>query len=122
MKGDFSSSPRETYLFYKGKELNAVRKGNWKLVLPHIWRSYVTQPGNDGKRGPRIEMTVPVPELYDLTRDPGEQYNVAESYPEKVNEIMIIVKEARRELGDLNIGSEKGEGTREIGHVRIIME
>jgi len=122
LKGDFSNSPRETYLFYKGKELNAVRKGNWKLVLPHIWRSYVAQPGNDGKRGPRIEMTVPVPELYDLTRDPGEQYNVADSYPEKVNEIMIIVKEARRELGDLNIGSEKGEGTREIGHVRIIME
>jgi len=120
--GDFSLSPRETYLYYKGKELNAVRKGNWKLVLPHIWRSYNAKPGNDGNRGLRIEMTVEKPELYDLIRDPGERYNLADSYPDKITEIMLIVEEARNELGDLNIGSEKGEGTRVMGQLRTSKE
>ena len=36
--GDFEMEPRETILYYYGKNnLNAVRKGTWKLVLPHTW-------------------------------------------------------------------------------------
>lgn len=117
-KGDFKSTPRETILYYKSDRLNAVRKGNWKLVLPHTWRSYDTEPGNDGKRGARIEMRIEEPELYNMMRDPGERFNVIESYPEKVEEIMVVVEKARRELGDLNVGIEKGNGNREMGQYR----
>jgi arylsulfatase A-like enzyme len=116
LKGDFNSEPRETILYYFGKNnLNAVRKGNWKLVLPHTWRSYNTEPGNDGHGGKRLEMALERPELYNMMRDPGEQYNVIEYHPEKAKEILAIVEKAREELGDLNVGIEKGSENREIG-------
>jgi arylsulfatase len=114
--GNFNAEPRKNILFYYGKNnLNAVRKGNWKLVLPHTWGSYDTKPGQDGYGGPRINKTVETPELYNMMRDPGEQFNVIEYYPEKAEEIMQLVEAARAELGDLNVGLEKGTGSREIG-------
>ncbi len=115
-KGNTNADPRDQILFYYGKNnLNAVRKGNWKLVLPHTWQSYHAKPGNDGIGGPRTNKTVEKPELYDLMRDPGEQYNVIDYYPEKAAEIMKQVESARIELGDLNVGLENGTGSREIG-------
>ena len=54
------------------------------------------------------------PELYNMMRDPGEQYNVIDYYPDKVREIMAVVEKAREELGDLNVGIEKGSENREI--------
>jgi len=115
-KGNLEATPRDEILFYYGKNhLNGVRKGNWKLVLPHTWSSYHTKPGMDGHGGPRVKMTVEQPELYNMMRDPGEEYNVIEYNPEKAAELMKVVEAARAELGDLNVGLEKGAGTREIG-------
>lgn len=114
--GEANAAPRETLLYYFGKNnLNGVRKGNWKLVLPHTWRSYDTEPGNDGHGGKRVKMTLEKPELYNMMRDPGEQYNVIEYHPGKAEEIMTIVEKARKELGDLNVGISKGSGNRGIG-------
>lgn len=118
-KGKENANPRETVFFYYGKNnLNAVRKGNWKLVLPHTWRSYNTRPGMDGHGGPRKQMTVETPELYNMMHDAGEQNNIAEYFPEKVEELMKVVEEARAELGDLNVGLERGKGTREVGRLQ----
>ncbi len=115
-KGNPDSNPRDNILFFYGKNnLNAVRKGNWKLVLPHTWQSYNTKPGMDGNGGPRIRKNVEKPELYNMMRDPGEQYNVIEYHTEKAAEIMHLVEAARAELGDLNVGLESGSGSREIG-------
>ncbi len=117
-EGDFQSEPRETILYYLGRNnLNAVRKGNWKLVLPHTYRSYDTAPGNDGHGGRRIPTDVEEPELYNMMRDPGEQYNVIEYYPEKVTEIMAVVEKARKELGDQNVGIAQGTENRKIGEL-----
>lgn len=115
-KGNKKADPRQEILFYYGKNnLNAVRKGNWKLVLPHSYQSYNTTPGKDGHGGKRIKTDVLSPELYDMTRDPGEQYNVIDSNPEIVEDLMKVAEAARAELGDLNIGLAKGPGSREIG-------
>jgi hypothetical protein len=54
----------------------------------------------------------PVP---DMTRDPGEQYNVIDSNPEIVEDLMKVAEAERAEPGDLNIGLAKGSGSREIG-------
>jgi len=119
-KGDFKTEPRETVLYYYGQNhLNGVRKGNWKLVLPHSWNSYNTKPGNDGHGGRRVKMKIEKPELYNMMRDPGEQYNVIEYYPEKAEELMAVVEKARKELGDLNIGIVRGTGNREIGKLKV---
>jgi arylsulfatase len=117
-KGDFEATPRETILYYYGKNnLNAVRKGNWKLVLPHTSNSYKAKPGIDGHNGKRIKNIIKKPELYNMMRDPGEQFNVIEFYPEKIVELMEIVEKSRAELGDLNVGIAKGNENREIGKI-----
>ena len=53
-----------------------------------------------------------------MMRDPGEQYNVIDNYPEKAEELLAVVEKARKELGDLNVGMEKGSENREIGKLR----
>lgn len=120
-KGDFESTPRENILYYLGKNnLNGIRKGDWKLVLPHTFKSYNAKPGNDGHNGKRLKTIVEKPELYNMMRDPGERFNVIESYPEKVEELMNIVEKYRKELGDLNVGIAKGSENREIGKISKI--
>lgn len=115
-KGNSEAKPRTELFYYYGRNnLNAVRKDDWKLVLPHTWDSYDTIPGNGGMGGPRVRIKTVNPELYNLMRDPGEQFDMAAFYPEKVAELMITADAARKELGDLNVGIEKGVGTRESG-------
>lgn len=118
LQGDFAAAPRETILYYHGRNnLNGVRKGNWKLVLPHTYASYDTKPGMDGAGGPRARTKIEAPELYNMMRDPGEQYNVIEYHPEKVAEIMEVVEQARKDLGDLNVEIPKGSENRAIGQL-----
>lgn len=115
-KGNETVTPRDNVLFYYGKNnLNAVRKGNWKLVLPHTWKSYESIPGQDGEGGKRVGRKLKEAQLYNLSRDVGERYNVIDAHPEKVAELMKIVEAARLELGDMNVGKAKGLGSRELG-------
>lgn len=116
LKGNFDARPRNEFYYYHGKnDLNAVRKGNWKLVFPHTYRSYeATVPKNDGHGGKRIAVKVDSLELYNLIRDPGERYNVIELYPDVVAGLLGVAEIARADLGDLNTGVE-GSGLREIG-------
>ncbi len=115
-KGNFVADPRkELYYYYGENNLNAVRKGNWKLVFPHTYGSYNTLPGNDGVGGPRIQTKVETLELYNMMRDPGEDYNVIDLYPKIVTELQVIAAKARKELGDLNVGIKLGEENRKIG-------
>ncbi|MEM7659329.1 MAG: sulfatase [Bacteroidota bacterium] len=117
-QGNVEAEPRkDLYYYYGTNNLNAVRKGNWKLVLPHTFGSYHAMPGNDGRGGRRIKTEVTEPELYNLMRDPGEEYNVAELHPEKVAELQEVAAQARAELGDLNVDQETGAGNREIGRL-----
>jgi arylsulfatase A-like enzyme len=118
-KGDLESTPRETILYYLGKNnLNGVRKGNWKLVLPHTYNTYNAKPGKEGRGGRTIKTSVDKPELYNMMRDPGERFNVIKSNPKKVLELMEIVEKAREELGDLNVGIKKGKENRKIGKIK----
>ncbi|MCP3928910.1 MAG: sulfatase [Bacteroidetes bacterium] len=115
-KGNFEAEPRkELWYYFHKNHLNAIRKGNWKLVFPHKYNSYHTLPGNDGRGSRRIPSTVDSLELYNMMRDPGEEYNVIELYPEILDELQEVAKRARAELGDLNVGIEAGIGNRPIG-------
>jgi arylsulfatase len=95
--------------------LEAVRKGNWKLVLAHNGRTYEGfQPGNDGYPG-QVNENSPVPmALYDLRRDPGERYDVQKTYPKIVEELLQLAEEAREDLGD-DITQKTGKNNREAG-------
>ena len=109
------SKPRDHFFYYYGNNnLEAVRKDNWKLILPHASRSYEgVLPKNDGHGGPysRIETGL---ELYNLRRDPGEEYDVIKLYPEIVEELMDLAEIARKDMGD-NLTGIKGSNVRENG-------
>ena len=118
-KGIEGANPRDEFYYYFGKNnLNAVRKGNWKLVFPHSYQSYeATIPGNDGYGGKRIRVEVDSLELYNLVRDPGERYNVIKMYPDVVKSLLAVGDEAREKLGDLNIDKVVGLENREAGQL-----
>lgn len=118
LKGDFETNPRKTfYYYYRQNSLEAVRNGNWKLVFPHPGRTYEGfQPGNDGNPG-QVDGNFPFElGLYDLRRDPGERYDVSESYPEIMEELKKIANVAREDLGD-DINGNPGKNRREPGRV-----
>ncbi|MDD2797144.1 MAG: sulfatase [Bacteroidales bacterium] len=115
MKNRPKANPRDYLLYYYNQNsLEAIRKGSWKLVLPHPSRSYVgVAPGRDGFPGEYAHINTGL-ELYDLRRDPGEQYNVILQYPEIVKELQPIIDEARFDLGD-DLTNNSGHNRRKPG-------
>ncbi|WP_215222656.1 sulfatase family protein [Echinicola shivajiensis] len=117
LKGNEKVVPRsEFYYYYNKNSLQAVRKGNWKLILPHSSRTYQEfLPGKNGVPGKTGMNDIPL-SLYNLQDDPGERYNVEVLYPEKVDELMEIAKKARQDLGDDLLGME-GNNRRVPGRI-----
>ncbi len=107
-------SPHEALYFYWGNRLEAVRSGNWKLHFPHEYRSFV------GKKrrvdGMPTEYAAAKTELalYDLSKDPGEEKNVAPEHPQVVAKLTGLADVARKELGD---GPVKGADVRDPGRI-----
>lgn len=103
--------------FIRRNNLEAVRHGNWKLVFPHPGRTYAGfEPGNDGMPGRLIENFEHEGGLYDLRRDPGEQYNMMVYYPEMAEHINKIADAAREDLGD-DLTGFSGKNRREAGRL-----
>jgi arylsulfatase len=119
MMGEPNANPRETFLYYYRKNnLEGIRKGNWKLVFAHPGRTYHGfEPGKDGFPGKTDENFSYGEELYDLRRDPGEQYDVKAYNPEIVEELKKLAQEAREDLGD-DLTGIKGKNRREAGKAR----
>ena len=84
--------------FYWGRELHAVRRGRWKLHVPHPYRR-VLERGADGQPG-RIDQGRMGRALFDLTADIGESRDVSRDHPEVVEALLEEAARARRELGD----------------------
>ena len=116
--GQKDAAPRHVfYYYYRQNSLEGVQKDFWKLVLPHPGISYVgVEPGKDGWPGKTQNITVDKIELYDLRRDPGERYNVAELYPEVLTELQSIAEQARLDLGD-DITKAQGLNRRKAGSI-----
>lgn len=73
-----SRGNRDDYYYFCKGELHAVRKDNWKVMLPdrRMFYGYVDDKGSAAV------------ELYDLATDLGETKNVAASHPEIVGDLM----------------------------------
>lgn len=117
LKGEKDSNPHRVFYHYYGKnQLEGIQKDGWKLIFPHEHRTYEgNAPGKDGLPG-NLTTKVSGLELYDLRRDPGERYNVVNSYPEIVKELNNLANEARNDLGD-NLTNCPGKNRREPGRL-----
>ncbi|MGQ8338806.1 sulfatase family protein [Sunxiuqinia sp. A32] len=119
LEGDTDANPRDHFFYYFQKnDLEAVRKGNWKLVFPHKYRSYIgVMPGQNGMPG-EYNWAETGLALYDMRRDPGERYDVKEQYPEIVKELEELAQQAREDLGD-DLTGMPGKNRRQPGQLKI---
>jgi arylsulfatase A len=86
LAGESNESPHEAFFYYQGRNLEAVRRGKWKLhVAKTAWSEEQQHDMN---------------ELYDLSTDIGETTNVAEEYPDVVAELQTHLDRARQQMGD----------------------
>ncbi|MGC9375581.1 MAG: sulfatase family protein [Bacteroidales bacterium] len=118
LKGKTDVNPRKYfYYYYNANSLKAVRRDDWKLVLPHPSKTYEKDvPGHDGHPGKTTNVTFPLA-LYDLQQDPGERYDVQTLYPEIMEELQKIAEKAREDLGD-DLTDRKGKNRRSAGIIK----
>lgn len=119
-QGKSDAAPRtDFYYYYQQNSLRAVRRGNWKLVLPHTGRTHEQSlAGKDGYPGKNIENRPFVLSLYDLNRDPGERYDVQAQYPDKLIELQALAETARQDLGD-DLTQRPGTNRRPAGSLPV---
>jgi len=76
-----AASPRETLFYYREGKIFAVRHGRFKA---HLITETANVPNTGRTRHER-------PLLYDLDRDPGERFDVADRHPEVVARILDVM-------------------------------
>lgn len=115
------NSKRDTFFYYQGNNLEAVRVRNWKLFVcrrPNAGKpSEADRPTDEDKKSPWSAIReAPIAELYDLDSDAGETTNVYDAHPEIVAELMEKIVACREDIGDAYTRT-RGKNVRPIGHV-----
>jgi arylsulfatase len=113
-------NPHSSYwIYYERGQLQAVISGDgeWKLVLPHRYRTLGGRPGGrDGKPVAYSHIDVQKPMLYHLSQDISEEQDVAAKHPEIVQKLEAEAERARLELGDA-LKEKAGRGVRAPGRM-----
>ena len=78
----------ETFFYYSGLKLEAVRYRDWKLKIS------VKNPSNKDD----VDRTLPS-KLYNLKTDIGESTDVAEQNPEVVSQLQRLIESMKEDLG-----------------------
>jgi arylsulfatase A-like enzyme len=85
-------SRRNVFAYYRGANLEAIRKGDWKLHFCKIgWNS-------------RANENIVLSELYHLRDDVGEAHNVYDAHPDIVAELEAEAEAFRQAFGDRRLG------------------
>jgi arylsulfatase A len=101
LSGEMVATPaHDTFFYYYGARLEAVRQGDWKL---HLF-----EPNPAAKNKP-----LPAQKLYNLKADIGEAHDVAAANPEVVARLQTLVATMKDDLGL----DGPAPGSRELGHV-----
>jgi arylsulfatase A-like enzyme len=94
LTGDYGApGPHEVFYYYRGLELEAVRDGEWKLVLPVAAKAAAK---TKAKAGTEAKNT---PLLFNLKTDIGESTDVASQHPEIVARLEKLVVKMKDDLG-----------------------
>ncbi len=114
-----AKSPHESlYFYYADNQLQAVSSGQYKLYLPHTYRTLAGRPGGTGGKPVEYEhRTLKAPELYDLESDISETTDIADQHPDVVKRLLVVAEEARSDLGD-TLTKRKPTGARPVGKLR----
>lgn len=118
LKTGSGASPHKFLYYYNGANLQAVRKGKWKLHLPRtledqpFWSKKMMGKPFKGKNLKNISCkgleVLDRPLLFNLDTDMGELTDVSDKHPDIVKELLQEADRVRLELGDVTIvGSDQ---------------
>lgn len=94
LSGQIGESPHEIYFYYRLKQLQAVRMGDWKLQLEGKRRDY-----NNVNFDYSSDFVFHQEEqLYNLKEDVGEQRNLILDHPEIAKKLRQAVREHEKEI------------------------
>jgi len=96
-----AKSPHRVLYSYQGKNLQTIRKGPWKLHLPRTPKSVPFYAGRNWGRETIDSLNIPM--LFNLEKDLEEQVDVAQEFPDVVEELLQEAEAARKELGDWDV-------------------
>ncbi|MGJ8743548.1 sulfatase family protein [Polaribacter sp.] len=106
-------SPHKFAYYYNGANLQAVRKGKWKLHLPRtledqpFWSKKMMGKPFGGKNLKNISCkgleVLTRPLLFNLDTDMGELTDISKKHPDVVKELLLESERIKKELGDVNI-------------------
>jgi arylsulfatase A len=103
LAGDKDAKPaHETFHYYRGLRLEAIRHGDWKLRI-------VNSTGKQDTKAPPFKA-----KLYNLKSDIGESTDVAAANPDVVKKLEGLVEAMKDDLGLDGFG----RGCRELGRVK----
>jgi arylsulfatase A-like enzyme len=88
-------TPHEAFFHYHLGQLQAVRSGPWKLIVPHVARP------NQGKPEQTVKVSL---QLYNLDDDVSESRDVAAAHPDVVRRLSALADRCRADLGDDSLG------------------
>lgn len=89
--GRAAQPPDHLYLFFDKEFLQTARAGRWKIHVAR-WNVQRYQFGAANQ----INRTLATPELYDMTVDLGESYDLAARHPDVVRDLQQRIAEALR--------------------------
>ena len=114
--GPDARTPHEAlFIRYAGNELQTVISPQWKLLLPHSYRTLGEQPkAKDGIPAKYRMVKLAKPELYNMATDPAESKDVSAQFPGVVEKMLALAAENRAALGD-TLTQTKGTENRPVG-------
>ena len=92
-----TTPPHETFFYYRGFRLEAVRQGDWKLHLDTS--SGVRPSGGTAKQAPLSTAPGDKPRLFNLKTDLGEANDLAAAHPELVAKLVALAAGMKDDLG-----------------------
>ena len=103
LTGKTQQSPHDFFYYYNGLNLQALRKGKWKLHLPRTIDDQPYWAKKAGGNHMKIHLALEQAMLFDLDADVSEKKNVIAQHPEVVAELMKEAVRIRAEIGDVHI-------------------
>lgn len=100
-----AQTPHDVFYYYASDQLQAVRRGPWKLFVP--LEKFSRHP--HFRRGEGGD-----PLLFNVVADIGSTQNVAAAHPDIVARLTDLAEQARADLGDVG---RAGSGQRPAGHL-----
>jgi arylsulfatase A-like enzyme len=102
------------FFYYLTDQLQAMRSGKWKLILPHQYRAFAGKTGRSDGFPVSYDPVDTGLQLFDLSVDAGETTDVAVDHPEIVKDLLRKVDAMRGDLGD-GLTKVTGRGRRPSG-------